>query len=244
MVLTGRYMRHITRQPEEIVTFVMIPVVMMLLFRYMLGGAIEPGDSSYVNFLIPGIFAIGVTLIAVSTTAGVFMDMQEGFVERLRSMSTLAISVVFAHVAAAVMRAVIAVTVLFGLGFAVGYRPEVNILKWIAAFALLLLFAFAVGWISALLGQLAKSTEAASGMALILVFLPYASNVFAPTETMGAGIRVFVEHQPITHVIDSVRALMLDQPVGNSVWLAVLWWGGITALCIWGSTRQFRRRFA
>ncbi|KOT96803.1 MULTISPECIES: ABC transporter permease [Streptomyces] len=243
-VLAGRYVRHILRQPEEIATAVLIPTVLMLMFRYMLGGAVDAGGSSYANFLVPGILAIGVTLISVSTTVGVFLDMQEGFVDRLRSMSTLATSVVIGHIVAAVMRALIGLVVLTAIGFAVGFRPSAGVLQYLAAFALLMLFAVAVGWISALFGQLARSTEGASGLALTLTFLPYASNVFAPTETMSPGLRVFVEHQPVTAVIDAVRALLLDQPVGNAAWIAVLWWGGIIALAVPLSNRLFRRRFS
>jgi ABC-2 type transport system permease protein len=244
-VLTKRYVNHIVRQPDEIITAVMIPTVMMLLFRYMLGGgAVDAGGVAYVDFLVPGVLAVGVTLISVSTTTGVFMDMQEGFVDRLRSMSTLAISVVFGHVVAATLRAAITLTVLTGLGFAIGFRPSANVLQWLAALGVLLLFAFGVAWISVLFGQIAKSNAGASGMALIVTFAPYSSNVFAPTEMISPGLRGFVEHQPVTAVIDSVRALLLDQPVGNSVWLAVLWWGGITALAIPASARLFRRRFS
>ncbi|MFD9196003.1 ABC transporter permease [Streptomyces phaeochromogenes] len=244
-VLIKRYVNHITRQPDEIITAVMIPTSMMLLFRFMLGGgAVDVGGTAYVDYLVPGVLTVGVTLIAVSTTSGVYMDMQEGFVDRLRSMQTMAVAVVVGHVVAAVLRAVISLTALFALAFLIGFRPKANVLQWLGAIGVLLLFAFAVAWIAVLLGQIAKSSAGASGLALILTFLPYTSNIFAPTDTISAGLRTFVEHQPLTAVIDSVRALLLDQPVGNSVWLAVLWWGGITALVIPVSARKFRRRYS
>lgn len=244
-VLSGRYVNHIVRQPDEIITAIMIPTVMMLLFRYMLGGgAVDVGGTAYVDFLVPGVLSVGVTLTAVSTTTGVFMDMQEGFVDRLRSMSTVAVSVVVGHVVAAVLRAAISMVVLVALAFVVGFRPQAGPLQWLGVLGILLVFAFAVAWISVLFGQIAKSQAGASGLALILTFLPYSSNVFAPTDKISDGLRVFVEHQPVTAVIDSVRALLLDQPVGNSAWLALLWWGGIAALAIPLSARMFRRRFA
>ncbi|MFE5796726.1 ABC transporter permease [Streptomyces sp. NPDC056503] len=245
LVLTKRYVSHIVRQPDEIITAVMIPTTMMLLFRYMLGGgAVDVGAGAYVDFLVPGVLTVGVTLVAVSTTTGVFMDMQEGFVDRLRSMRTAAVSVIVAHVVASVLRALISLTVLIGLAFVVGFRPSAGLLQWLGALAILLLFAFAVAWISVLFGQIAKSNAGASGMALILTFAPYSSNLFAPTETISPGLRTFVEHQPVTAVIDTVRALLLDQPVGNSAWIAVAWWGGITALVIPISARKFRRRYS
>ncbi|MFB9572740.1 MULTISPECIES: ABC transporter permease [Streptomyces] len=243
-VLTGRYVNHILRQPDEIVTSVMIPTVMLLLFRYMLGGAVDVGSTTYVNFLMPGVLTIGVTLIAVSTTTGVFLDMQEGFVDRFRSMSVLSVAVIIGHVVAGALRAVIGLTVLVGVGFLVGFRPSANLFQWLGAVLVLLLFAVAVAWVSALLGQVAKSTAGASGLALIITFMPYASNLFAPTETIAPGLRAFVEHQPVTAVIDTLRALFLDQPLGNSLWLALLWWGGITLVAIPLSARLFRRRFS
>ncbi|MFF0669874.1 ABC transporter permease [Streptomyces tendae] len=244
MVISGRYLKHIVRQPEEIFMAIMIPAMMLLLFRYMLGGAVDAGNTTYANFLMPGILVIGVSLTAVSTTVSVFMDMQEGFVDRFRSMSMLGGSVVFGHVVAAMARAVIGFVALIGIGFAIGFRSSGDVLQWLAAFGVLVVFAFAVGWIAGLLGQIAKSTEGASGLAMLVVFAPYASNVFAPTETISGALGTFVEYQPVTHVIDTVRALLLDQPVGNSAWLALLWWGGIAAVAIPLSSRLFRRRFA
>lgn len=243
-VLAGRYVTHILRQPDEIIMSVMIPTVMLLLFRYMLGGAVDVGSTTYANFLVPGVLTIGVTLTAVSTTSGVFLDMQEGFVDRFRSMSVSSIAVIVGHVTAAVLRSMIAIAALIGIGFAVGFRPSADLLHWVGAILMLLLFAIAVGWISAFLGQIANSTAGASGLAMIISFLPYSSNLFAPTEAISPGLRAFVEHQPVTHVIDTLRALFLNQPVGDSLWLALLWWGGLTLLIIPLSARRFRRRFA
>ncbi|KAB2346144.1 ABC transporter permease [Actinomadura rudentiformis] len=244
-VLTRRYVNHILRQPEEIVMAVLIPTVMMLLFRYMLGGAIDARDAgSYANFLVPGVMAVCVTLIAVSTTVSVFMDMQEGFVDRFRSMSMMTTSIIVGHVMAAVLRAAIALSVVIALGLAIGFRPKADPLQWLFAMAIMALFAVSVAWVSALFGQIAKTADGASGLGLILAFLPYASNVFTPTDMISEGLRHFVANQPVTAVIDAVRALLLDQPVHNNAWLAILWWGGILAVAVPLSNRVFRRRFS
>ncbi|QSB17151.1 ABC transporter permease [Natronosporangium hydrolyticum] len=239
-----RHIHHLTRNPDQIFTAIMLPTVMLLLFRYMFGGAISVSDTSYVNFLAPGILVVSITLISTSTTLAVQSDMQEGVVDRFRAMPMFDAAVLTGHIVAAVIRGGVAFVVMIGLGLLVGFRPAGGVLEWIGAIAMLLLFAFALSWVSALFGLIAKSTEGASGLALILMFSPYASSAFVPVETVPSGLRAFVEYQPVTPVVDTVRALLLGEPVGSSAWQAIIWWVAVLAIAAPLATRLYRRRFA
>jgi ABC-2 type transport system permease protein len=242
-VLIGRHVHHLTRSPDQLVTAIMLPAAMLLLFRYMFGGAINVGATSYVNFLMPGILVISVTMISVSTTLAVQSDMQEGVVDRFRSIAMLDSAVITGHIVAAVIRTTIALAVMVGLGFAVGFRPEGSFGDWLLAIGMLMLFAFSLAWVAALLGLVAKSVEGASGLSLILMFSPYASTAFVRSDTLPDGLRQFVEYQPLTQVVDTVRALLLDLPVADSGWPALIWWTAILVLAYPLATRLYRKRF-
>lgn len=242
-VLIGRHVHHLTRSPDQLVTAIMLPAVMLLMFRFMFGGAIDVGSTTYVNFLMAGILVISVTMISVSTTLAVQSDMQEGVVDRFRAIAMLDSAVITGHIVAAVIRGIIALAVMVGLGFAVGFRPSATFVDWVLAVGMLLLFAFSLAWVSAVLGLVAKSVEGASGLGLILMFSPYASTAFVQSDTLPGGLRAFVEHQPVTQVVDTVRALLLDQPVASSGWPALIWWTAILCVAYPLATRLYRKRF-
>ena len=242
-VLIGRHVRHLTRSPDQIFTAIMLPAVMLLMFRFMFGGAIDVGTTTYVNYLMAGILVISVTMICVSTTLAVRSDMEEGVVDRFRAIAMLDSAVITGHIVAAVIRALVALTVMAGLGLAVGFRPSGSFLDWVLALGLLVLFAFSMAWVAAVLGLVARSSDGASGLGLILMFSPYASSAFVQSETLPAGLRGFVEHQPVTLVVDAVRALLLDQPVGGRGWLALVWWVAILCVAYPLATRLYRKRF-
>jgi ABC-2 type transport system permease protein len=151
--------------------------------------------------------------------------------------------VITGHIVAAVIRGIIALAVMIGLGFAVGFRPSASFFDWVLAVGMLLLFAFSLAWVSAVLGLVAKSVEGASGLGLILMFSPYASTAFVQSETLPDGLRAFVEYQPVTQVVDTVRALLLDQPVAGSGWPALIWWTAILCVAYPLATRLYRKRF-
>ncbi|MGC4804536.1 ABC transporter permease [Micromonospora sp. DT233] len=244
MVLIGRHVHHLTRSPDQLFTAIMLPASMLLLFCFMFGGAIDAGNTTYINYLLPGILVISVTMISVSTTLAVQSDMQEGVVDRYRAIAMTDSAVITGHIVAAVFRAAIALVIMVGLGFAVGFRPDGSFLGWVGALGLLLLFAFSLAWVAAVLGLIAKSVDGASGLGLILMFTPYASSAFVPPETLTNGLRQFVEHQPVTLVVDTVRALLLGRPVGDAGWQAVLWWAAVLLVFAPLATRIYRRRFA
>lgn len=242
--LVGRSLRHITRSPEQLMLMLFLPTMLLLMFRYLFGGAIATGGMSYVNYVIAGIIAVSVTFNATATSVAVAGDMLEGIVERFRSMPVSSPAVLVGHVAASLARNLVSIAVMVGVGLLAGFRPVAGPGQWLAALGLLVLFTLGVSWIAVLLGVLAKTVEGASGLSMPLVFVPYVSSAFVPPGTMPEALRVIAENQPVTPMVDAVRALFLDQPVGDSAWLAVAWWGGLTLVAVPLAGVLFRRRSA
>lgn len=240
-LLFGRNLLHLRRNPEQLVVAIVLPTGLLLMFRFMFGGAIDTG-TTYVNYLISGIIVIGVTLNATSTATAVAYDLTEGIVDRFRSMPMVGATVLVGHVGSAVVRSAISVAALVGVGLLLGFRPEAGIAQWTVALGLLLLVAAAISTIGGILGLLARSVDGAAGLSFAFVFLPYASSAFVPTETLPSGLRGFVENQPLTVAIDAVRALFMGLPLGNAGWLAALWWLGILTAAIPLAGWLFRRR--
>ncbi|MBP2473755.1 ABC-2 type transport system permease protein [Crossiella equi] len=239
-VMIGRGLRHIVRNPEQLVVVFVIPSMMLLIFRFMFGGAISTG-TSYVNYLIAGILVISVATNAMPTAVSVRQDMNEGLVDRLRTMPMLSSAVVIGHVVATVARIALSLTAMVLLGLALGFRPQAGFPQWLAVAGLLLLLGAALACLSAVLGLLAKTVEGASGLSMILLFVPYASSAFVPAHTLPDWLRAFVEHQPLTLVMDAVRPMLLGLPGGDG-WLAALCWGTILAVAVPLTGRLFRRR--
>ena len=242
LVLSGRTVRHILRNPDQAMTAIFLPVALMLMFRFVFGGAIDTGSTSYINYVVAGIIAISITFNSTATVVGVAHDMTEGVVERFRSMPMSAVAVLTGHVVGALARNLLSMAVMIAVGLAIGFRPAAGVVHWLAALGILLVFMLAISWLAAILGLLAKSVEGAGGLGMVLVFVPYLSSAFVPPATMANGLRQFCEHQPVTPVVDSVRALLLDLPVGSSVWLALAWWAGILAVTVPVAGALFRRR--
>jgi len=242
LVLSGRTVRHILRNPDQAMTAIFLPVALMLMFRFVFGGAIETGNTSYINYVVAGIIAISVTFNSTATVVGVAQDMTEGVVERFRSMPMSSVAVLTGHVSGAVVRNLVSMLVMVAVGLLIGFRPRASVLEWLAVLGILLLFMVAISWLAAILGLLAKSAEGAGGLGMVLVFVPYLSSAFVPPSTMPGGLRQFCEIQPVTPVVDSVRALLLAAPVGASAWLALVWWAGILAVTVPVAGVLFRRR--
>lgn len=241
-VLIGRSVRHILRSPDQAMTAIFLPVAIMLMFRYVFGGAINTGGTAYIDYVLAGIIAISVTFNSTSTTVGVADDLERGVVERFRSMPMSSVAVLTGHIAGAIVRNALSLAIMIGVGLLIGFSPTAGVGGWLAALGILLVFTVAISWVAAILGLVAGGTESAAGLGMILVFVPYLSSAFVPPSTMPDGLRAFVEIQPVTPVVDSVRALLLGGPVGNSAWLALLWWGGITLVAVPVAGALFRRR--
>jgi ABC-2 type transport system permease protein len=241
-VLVRRSLRHFTRNGDELIQAVVLPIMLLLLFRYLLGGAINTGGPSYVNYVIAGVIVLSVAFNATATAVGMASDLKNGIVERFRSMPMFGASVLVGHVVSAVLRNVLSIVLIIGLGFVVGFRPNASAGEWLAAVGFLLLFMLAIAWISVLLGVVSSGIEAASGYAMILVFMPYASSALVPSETMPTVLRYYVDYQPFTPMIDTIRALLIGMPLDNSAWLALAWWIPILAAAAILSIGQYNRR--
>ena len=242
-VLTKRSLTHIIRNTDQLLSVFLMPVMFLLLFRYVFGGAINTGETSYVNFLVAGILVQTAAFGANTTTISVLVDLQRGIVDRFRALPMASSALLAAHVIADLARNTISAVIMLVAGFLVGFRPTADLFEWFLVFGLLLLFTLAISWISAILGMVVKSLEAAQWVGfMVLMPLTFASSAFVPTESMPTVLRVFAENQPITHVIEAMRAWMVGTPIGNSGWLALVWCVAIIVTAMPLATWMFRRR--
>ncbi|MFF4594475.1 ABC transporter permease [Amycolatopsis sp. NPDC001319] len=241
-VLIGRNLKHITRNPEMLIQAVSLPIVLLLLFRFMFGGAINLPGMNYIDYLVPGLIVISIGFNSTSTVVGVSADLTNGLVERFRSMPMAGSAVLVGHVVSGVLRSLLSLVVMVAVGLAIGFRPGGGVLGWLGAVGLLVLFAAGVFWLATLLGSIAKTVEGASGLGMILVFVPYATSALVPTASMPSVLRVIVDNQPVTVLIDAVRHLMNGSALGATGWLALAWWVPITAVAAVLTVRKFHQR--
>jgi ABC-2 type transport system permease protein len=221
--LTIRAGRLSLRNVESLVTALALPVVLMLMFVYLFGGAIRTGSAHYVDFVLPGVLLVCAGFGATSTAVSVASDMSTGIIDRLRSLDVSGPSLLSGHVIASVVRNLLSAAVVFAVGFALGYRSPAGFSQWLEAIAILALFVLALSWVAAVLGLLAGSPEAANGFVFPVMFLAYPSSAFVPTASMPAGLRAFAQNQPETQVIDAIRALLSGTAVGSHALLAIIW---------------------
>jgi ABC-2 type transport system permease protein len=240
-VMIGRSLRLATRNVESMLTAVMLPVMLMLLFVYVFGGEIRTAGE-YVNYVVPGIILLCAGFGAASTAISVATDMTNGIVDRFRSMPLGSSAVLTGHVTASLARNLVATGIVIGVAFAVGWRPNATPVEWLAALGMVVLFIAAISWLSAAFGLLAKSPEAANGFTFVLMFLPYLSSAFVPTDTLPAALRGFAANQPVTPVIETLRGLWMGTPIGTEVWWALAWCLGIGIIAFAGSSWLFRRK--
>lgn len=242
LVLINRSLKHIFLNPDQLIGLIAQPIMFMLLFRYVFGGAIDPGNTTYVNFLVAGILVQMAAFGATTTSYSVAMDMKRGFIDRLKSLPIASWGLLMGHVASDLARNIVSSAIMIGVALLVGFRPDASPLEWLQIVGLILVFTFAISWVFAILGLLAKSVEAVQWMGFFVVFpLTFASAAFAPTETMAPALRVFAENQPVTHVIEAIRALMIGTPVGDHLWLSLVWFGSITVVAMPLATYLFRK---
>lgn len=243
LVLIKRTLTHIIKNMDQLLSVAFMPIMFLLLFRYVFGGAIDTGAVSYVNFLFAGILVQMAAFGANYTAIGVAADLQKGIMDRFRSLPMISSAVLIGHTAADLVRNTISSIIMILVGLLVGFRPNASPLEWLAVFGILMLFTFAFSWLSAIMGLLAKTIEGVQWLTFVFVFpLTFASSAFVPPQTMPSVIRAFAENQPVTHVIEAIRALTIGTPIGNHGWLAVLWSVGLTAVAIPLTAYLFRRR--
>jgi ABC-2 type transport system permease protein len=244
-VLISRSLKHITKNPDQLFGLTIQPIMFMLLFRYVFGGAINTGGTTYVNFLVAGILIQMAAFGALTTSLSVATDVRRGIVDRFKSLPIVSFAVVTGHVVGDLFRNLISAIVMIGVAFLVGFRPSASFTEWLMIVGILLLFTFAMSWIAAIMGLLAKSVEAVQWMGFLIVFpLTFASAAFVPTETMPAALRVFAENQPVTHVIEAIRALMTGSPLQNHATAAIIWCLAITVCAIPLAAKLFRTRIS
>lgn len=245
LVLIKRSMLHIIKNMDQLLSVALMPIMFLLLFRYVFGGAIETGGTTYVNFLIAGILVQTAAFGSTYTAIGVTTDLQRGIIDRFRSLPMFSAAVLVGHTVSDLVRNTISSIVMILVGLLVGFRPEANVWEWIVVFGILMLFTFAISWLSAILGLFAKTIEAVQWMTFVIVFpLTFASSAFVPTEGMPTVLRVFAENQPVTQVINAIRALLVGTPIGDYGWLSVVWCTGILLFSIPVAAIVFRRRSA
>src|SRR5579884_113252 len=243
-VMLGRSMRHIFRSMDTIITVTIMPIAFMLLFVYVFGGAIQTGTANYVNYLLPGIMLIAIASGISYAGFRLFLDMQSGIFERFHSMPIARSSVLWGHVLTSLVSNAISVVVIVLVALLMGFRSSAGVLAWLAVAGILALFTLALTWIAMIAGLTAKSVDGAGAFSYPLIFLPFVSSAFVPTATMPGPVRVFAENQPVTSIVNTIRALLAQQPVGSDIWIALAWCVGILVVAYALAMVAYRRKIA
>ena len=243
-VMFRRSMRHVTRSLDTIITVTIMPIAFMLLFVYVFGGAIQAGTSNYVNYLLPGILLITIASGISYTAYRLFLDMQRGIFERFQSMPIARSSVLWGHVLTSLVSNAISVVVVILVALLMGFRSSAGVLAWLAVAGILLLFTLALTWIAVIAGLSAKSVDGAAAFSYPIIFLPFISSAFVPTASMPGPVRAFAENQPVTSIVNTIRALLDQQPVGGEIWTALAWCVGILLVAFALAMVVYRRKIA
>ncbi len=242
--LLGRSLRHITRSPDTVITTAVMPIALMVLFVYVFGGAIDTGAASsgpYVRYQLPGILLITIASGISYTAYRLFLDLRSGIVERLRSMPIARSAVLWAHVLTSLVATAISLAVVIVVALIMGFRSSAGPLAWLVVVGLLAAFTLALTWLAVIPGLTATTVDGASAFAYPLILLPFVSSAFVPTVTMPGPVRAFAEHQPVTSLVEAIRALLGRQPVGNDAWVALAWCAGILVVAYAAAVRIDRR---
>ncbi len=241
-VLLGRLMRTIMRSPDTIITVAITPIMMMLLFVYVFGGAIETGTDNYVNYLLPGILLITIASGVAYTSLRLFNDVKSGLMARFITMPIKRSSILWSHVLTSLVSNALTVGVVILVALLVGFRSNASLLDWLAVVGIIGLFTLALTWLAVIPGLTAKSMEGATAYSYPLIFLPFISSAFVPTETMPKFVRVFADNQPVTSIVNSIRGLLYDGAVGSGIWTALAWCAGIMVIAYFIAGKVFRRQ--
>jgi len=242
--LTERSLRHILRSPDTIITTAVTPIALMLLFVYVLGGAIKTGaPGPYVNYLLPGILLITIASGIAYTSYRLFLDLQGGIFDRFQSMPIARSSVLWAHVMTSLVANLVSVALVIGVALIMGFRTGASVGAWLIVAGILILFTLALTWLAVIAGLSAKTVDGASAFSYPLLLLPFISSAFVPTESMPAPVAWFAENQPVTSVVNTIRALFAGEPVGDGIWFAVSWLVGILIVANVLALVTYRRKF-
>lgn len=242
--LLGRSLRHISRSLDTIITTAVTPIAMLLLFVYVFGGSISVGQESYVTYLLPGILLITVASGISYTAFRLFTDVSTGLFERLQSMPIMRSAVLWGHVLTSLVANAVSLVLVVLVALAMGFRSSAGVAAWLGVIGLLALFTLALTWLAVVPGLTAKSVDGVSGFSYPLIFLPFVSSAFVPTEGMPAAVGWFAEHQPVTSIVDTIRNLLAEQPVGDAGWIALAWCVGLLVVAYTLAMRTYRGRIS
>jgi ABC-2 type transport system permease protein len=231
LVLSARALRLNRRTPDALVLAIALPVLLMVLFVELFGGAID-GAGGYVQYVVPGVLVLAAAFGAGTTALAVSSDLARGVVDRFRSLDVGAPALLAGQVGASLVRSAVSSVLVVGVALALGFRPHAGVGGWLAAAAVLGAFVLAMSWLSAVVGLLATSPEGASGFTFFVSFLPYPSSAFVAVATLPVWLRGFAEHQPVSVVADALRALLLGRPAGSAPFEALAWCAAIVAVCV------------
>lgn len=240
-VMFGRSMRHIFRSLDTILTVCITPIAMMLLFVYVFGGAIESGSDNYVNYLLPGILLMAIGSGIAYVSYRLFLDKQRGIFERFHSMPIARSTVLWGHVLTSLISNGISVVVIILVALLMGFRSSAGVLEWLMVFGILGIFTLALTWIAVIAGLAAKTPDGAGAFSYPVIFLPFISSAFVPTETMPSIVRAFAENQPVTPIVEALRNILTNQPVGNDIWVALTWCIAITLTAYFFAMRSYKK---
>jgi len=243
-VMLGRSLRHVTRSMDTIITVTIMPIAFLLLFVYVFGGAIHTGAGRYVDYLLPGILLITIASGISYSAYRLFLDMQSGIFERFHSMPIARSSVLWGHVLTSLVANAISMVVVVLVALLMGFRSSAGVLAWLAVAGILLLFTLALTWLAMIAGLSAKSVDGAGAFSYPLIFLPFISSAFVPTATMPGPVRAFAENQPVTSIVNTIRALFEQQPVGGDIWIALAWCVGVLLVAFVFAMAAYRRKIA
>jgi ABC-2 type transport system permease protein len=239
--LVARCLRLSLRNVDGLMTALALPVMLMVMFVYLFGGAIHTG-TKYIDYVVPGVLLVCVGFGAGTTAVSVAEDIASGITDRLRSMDVRGEALIAGHVVASVARNLASAALAVAVAFALGFRPDAGAGRWLAAIGILTVFVLAISCLAAAIGILVRSAETAQGVTFLVSFLPYPSSAFVPIHTMPTWLQGFASHQPVTEVVDTLRALLTGAPVGASAWHAVAWSGGIMTVSVVLAGILFGRR--
>jgi ABC-2 type transport system permease protein len=238
--MAGRSLRLSTRSPDAMLTALLLPVMLMVVFVYLFGGAVSLG-TSYIEYVVPGVLLLCAVTGASTTAVTVCQDMTGGIIDRFRSLDVPGTAVLAGHVTASLLRNIVSTALVAAVAFGLGFRPHASVAGLAAAFGVLMLFVAAVAWLAAALGLAVSAPEAANGVMFFLMFFTYASSALVPVRTMPRWLRGFAGHQPATPVTETIRGLLLGRPVAGQL-AALAWCCGLLACSVVLSLLLFRRR--
>jgi ABC-2 type transport system permease protein len=241
--MASRSMKHIFRSVDTIITVTVMPIAFMLMFVYVFGGAMHAGTSaSYVKYLLPGILLQSIASGVAYTAYRLFIDVSKGIFERFHSMPISQSAVLWGHILTSLVSNAISSVVIVLVALVMGFRSSAGILNWLAVVGILLFVVLALTWLAVLAGLSAKTVDGASAFSYPLIFLPFVSSAFVPTASMPTPVRIFAENQPVTAIVNTIRALLNNQSVGSSIWIALAWCLGITIVAYLLSMRAYSKR--